>query len=849
MAKVFIPKSTKKIYYQIFKGVSIADLVVFLMVMGITTVVAIFLPGWILKLSSGLVGILIGLILLVKGSDEIRIYQKLSRSYYYFFKRREINDNLHFKKTEEGVYKFKVGENTSQTVYGTCFWLEINNLNLLNENEKHALVEYFGELIKTITLECKLVKIDEGYNFSKNIKFFEGLRGKQHNHILDEQIKILKYTSNDNLEIASRIYLMVFDKNFKKVQNELNNIMQNSFFSGFRVRLVGDAKMKLIINKLNLKSIHNIKVNSTGFTKNKTKGMVWTIGNLPSRMNMFWLSELCNVRNVNVIVNIKNISKTSAKKKMDSAINKIKTNANFFRDKASSIETLKQYEDSYQSVMEDVMNDVDVLKDITILLVIYGSKQKISVAKNELKRLRDIFMWKYDNLTFMQKLGLEALWFKNNDLYKKIGFEMTSHIFATGFPVSPHGINDEKGFVLGNTVEDEPVVFDAFHKNEYRVNSNMLVLGQSGSGKSFLAKKILLNTNCLNSQIFILDPEREYQNITRNLGGQWIDASGANKNKINVLQIYKNDDELESNSDAYFNQLSMLDAFFNIISRQLSRDDVLKSLMMNLVKQTYGTKNITPNSDVLKLKNEDFPIFSDVLRVAEKALEEAKKNKERDKMLYNIMTIISILEMLCEGQYSKYWNGVSSFTIDSKKKVVCFDLNTLALSGNEKIVNLQMFLLLRMIEQRLVNLRSQNKNVSKDKQKKFIIMVDEAHLLVDEKNPVALDFLFHTAKRIRKYNGSLIIITQNVADFTSAPDLAKKFTGIINNSQYWFVGGLQDNDLNALNDMYRSSGGLSDAVKNFISTAKQGRFWMKLSNQSKFAIQVQKTVVEEGLIE
>ncbi|WP_210371045.1 hypothetical protein, partial [Borreliella garinii] len=77
-------------------------------------------------------------------------------------------------------------------------------------------------------------------------------------------------------------------------------------------------------------------------------------------------------------------------------------------------------------------------------------------------------------------------------------------------------------------------------------------------------------------------------------------------------------------------------------------------------------------------------------------------------------------------------------------------------------------------------------------------------------------------KRIRKYNGSLIIITQNINDFSGNETIKKKFTVILNSAQYWLIGGLQPEDLNALNQMYQQSGGLSDAVKNYLSKANQG---------------------------
>ena len=95
-------------------------------------------------------------------------------------------------------------------------------------------------------------------------------------------------------------------------------------------------------------------------------------------------------------------------------------------------------------------------------------------------------------------------------------------------------------------------------------------------------------------------------------------------------------------------------------------------------------------------------------------------------------------------------------------------------------------------------------------------MVDEAHVFIDEQRPIALDFMFQMAKRIRKYDGMQIIITQNIKDFVGSPVIAKKSAAIINASQYSMIFSLAPNDMTDLVTLYKNAGGINKNEQNQI---------------------------------
>lgn len=160
-------------------------------------------------------------------------------------------------------------------------------------------------------------------------------------------------------------------------------------------------------------------------------------------------------------------------------------------------------------------------------------------TKKELKNLAINKNWKYDKLSFLQAEAIISSYFVYNLLEKSCVIDMTCDTFATSFPIPDMPLSDAKGFLLAETVSAKPVIWDLLKKTKERVNKNLLIFGESGSGKSFTAKKILLNQAYQNAKIFILDPENEFKALVTNLNGQVINASGSLGNVINPLEIIK----------------------------------------------------------------------------------------------------------------------------------------------------------------------------------------------------------------------------------------------------------------------------------------------------------------------
>ena len=126
-----------------------------------------------------------------------------------------------------------------------------------------------------------------------------------------------------------------------------------------------------------------------------------------------------------------------------------------------------------------------------------------------------------------------------------------------------------------------------------------------------------------------------------------------------------------------------------------------------------------------------------------------------------------------------------------------------------------------------------------------MVAIDEAHLFIDEKYPIALDFMYSLAKRIRKYDGMLLIITQNVKDFAGTAETAKKSMAIISVSQYSMIFNLSPNDMNELLKLYENSGGFNEIERDSIVRSPRGECFLISSPNERGRLFIEATGATE----
>ena len=408
---------------------------------------------------------------------------------------------------------------------------------------------------------------------------------------------------------------------------------------------------------------------------------------------------------------------------------------------------------------------------------------------------------------------------------------INSESLAAVFPFVFTSIIEPDGFTLG--YDYYPVILDIWKRdNQQYINSNMMVIGKSGSGKSFFTKTLLSLIYSENSRIYILDPENEYLNLCRNVGGRFIDVGNATEGRINPLHIYQilTDEGTPAEPEVVFAaHLQFLESFFRITLSGITSDSLEE--LNNIVSKVYEERGITEQTDCSQLSPEDFPVFDDLLKVVDRELDK-ETLPSRKANLERVKTYVA--KLAAGGRFANLWNGASTLTSD--ERLVVFNFQSLLGAKNNTVSNAQMLVIMRYLDQQIINIREMNR-LGRANIHPFVA-IDEGYNFIDPENPVALDFVFLWYKRIRKYNGSIMFLTQNLSDILGNAAIVQKTTAIINNTQYSFIFSLAPADLAILTDLYRTAGEINDTERNQIANAGNGECFAICSARERTSFKV-----------
>lgn len=432
-------------------------------------------------------------------------------------------------------------------------------------------------------------------------------------------------------------------------------------------------------------------------------------------------------------------------------------------------------------------------------------------------------------LLFRQEQGLKSLgpWMElQPELFSVGGRNMPVETVAASFPFVSGGINDASGVMLGRDQAGGIVVIDIWRRGGDRTNSNWTILGKPGTGKSYTAKMLLLREYAQGAKIIIIDPEREYRQMCRSIGGTWINVAGG-QGRINPLQIRSLpiDKDEDDEEQSFFNaqsplglHLQILRTFFSLYLRDLT--DVERAILEDALIDIYKKKNIDNDTDPKNISPEQWPLMSDLY---EYILEQERKQPE----LYQRLAIL--LRRPAKGADAALWNGPTTALPDSD--FIVLDVHELQ-NADDSVRRTQYF-----------NVLSYAWNlIEQDRESKVILFVDEAWMLADDQTPQALAFLRDTSKRIRKYMGSLMVASQNIIDFLD-PAVARHGQAILDNPAYKLLLAQGDKDLMALTQMMN----LTEAEAELLQSAKRGEGLLVAGNQ-RIHIKVEAAPYETGYL-
>ena len=388
--------------------------------------------------------------------------------------------------------------------------------------------------------------------------------------------------------------------------------------------------------------------------------------------------------------------------------------------------------------IELTANSLDKLRELQSDVAMEMTREKLSV----------------DRLTLRQKEGFIACMPCGYNIFGT-QFErvLPASSVANCYPFNYSGKTDPNGFYIGKDKFGTNVIVDFDRRADDKTNSNVLILGNSGQGKSYLLKLILTNLRMSGKNIITLDAEQEYEDLCNNLGGCYVDLmSGVYM--INPLEPKAWTDtvaEAEEDTPEAFRKstrlsqhISFLKDFFRVYK---DFDDAQIDALEILLTRLYAKYGITDNTNYEKLTADDYPVMADLYELVET---EYQRYEHGSKSLFTedlLRELCLGLNSMCVGAESKFFNGHTNISDD---KFLVFGVKGL-MEANKKLKDAMLFNILSFMNHKL--LTKGNTAAS----------IDELYLFLT--NLTAIEYIRNASKRVRKKDSSILLASQNIEDF------------------------------------------------------------------------------------
>ena len=330
---------------------------------------------------------------------------------------------------------------------------------------------------------------------------------------------------------------------------------------------------------------------------------------------------------------------------------------------------------------------------------------------------------------------------------------------ANLYPNNYSGKTDPQGFYIGKDKYGSNIIVDLDRRADDKTNASMLILGNSGQGKSFLLKLLVCNLLESGKSVICLDPEHEMSELCSNLGGCFVDLM-TGQYRINPLEpkVWDVDGEDDPEAPAAFREqsrlsqhISFLKDFFRSYKDFTDRHVDTIELMLERMYEKFGINNKT---DFSRLRPVDYPILSDLYKVMEDAYQHYEDEKDPLYPKELLQEVLLGLHSMCKGAESKFFNGSTNIT--SSRFLVFGVKGLLQASGNVK--NAMLFNVLSYLSDKLLTAGN------------TVASIDELYLFLS--NPTTIEYIRNFMKRVRKKDSAVLLASQNIEDF-ALPGIAE----------------------------------------------------------------------------
>jgi type IV secretory pathway VirB4 component len=380
-----------------------------------------------------------------------------------------------------------------------------------------------------------------------------------------------------------------------------------------------------------------------------------------------------------------------------------------------------------ESLRDNLQQAQEKLFDVGLYITLYGdSEDELDKIESEIKSILESKMIYVKPALFQQEQGFKSILPIETDLLE-VHSKLNSSPLSSIFPFVSFDLTSDKGILYGiNRHNASLVIFDRFSLENY----NSVTFAKSGSGKSYCTKLEILRSLMFDTDVIVIDPEKEYQFLAEATGGKSFDISLNSTSHINPFDLPVPAED-EAPADVLRSNIINLVGLFRIMLGGLTPEE--DAIIDRAIAETYALKDITPDSD---FANVEPPLLSDFELVLS-----GMKGAE---------SLVQRLSKFTRGTWAGFLNKPTNININYK--FVVFSIRDM----EEELKTVAMYIITHYIW-----------NAVRRNKKKRLLVVDEAWVMM--KSEDAASFLFSMAKRGRKYFLGLATITQDVDDFLNSP--------------------------------------------------------------------------------
>lgn len=549
-------------------------------------------------------------------------------------------------------------------------------------------------------------------------------------------------------------------------------------------------------------------------------GKVYGVIRYPQEPSYGWLSKITNIPSTVCSVYFKPIDGGTFVESISRSISRNKGLAASTKDELTKSRAKKAAEGG-ERIMKQIDQQGEAIGQMGITIMAMAKDEEL-FQKNcrKVESRLTALNCRVRGLSNIQKEGFKQLspfYANEKKVNNIINRPVPLSTFVGGFPFASGGYNDGIGYYFAKDSSGGLVIIDPWKRGEDRTNTNFVFMGIPGVGKSTAIKHIAISEYMRGTKLIFIDPHREYKNLCRELNGDWVNAGGGSNGKINPLQIRTSPKDTEDEIDKLYEDeghgmgdvalyIKNLEIFFKLYIPSLT--DRQKAILKNEIIELYNHFNITWDTDISTIRNDEFPVMEDLYNQVFKKSKDKNNNYQKD---YDDLALF--LKDIAVGSDSFLWNGHTSINAGSR----CVVLDTKDLQNSpENIISAQYFNTLQWAWEEIV----------KNPNERVLLICDEAYLMIDPRVPQALIFLRNTAKGIRKSEGGLGIVSHSAVDFL-APEVKMYGQALLDLACFKIIMGTDGKNLEETKALYN----LTEAEEELVASKKRGSALMIIGSK------------------